>query len=501
MGFIMAKSRITNELTVLTTDHLSSNAKVITQYSQKSWNSVVLKTLGKKLAQGRQSHEYRHGDSVKVEVHFQNGSVASFVFIPSDFTLFQVHEAMRDAFSPTIKESTSISYNLMFLNEDSPWRQESIVDALSSLTVLSFWDAPNYETDKDPKKKMAVYGFYTHLNVDLVRELIREAEIKAYGTNQVRSLAMMPANKLNSKSLVDFALSVASRLKVESRFLSVSDLKNMGAGAFCAVLQGSESDGGIVVLRRPGKTREVALVGKGVTFDTGGHDLKTDSSMFGMHRDMTGAAVALSAFEALSKINPDLSLSCYLAIGENMISERAYKPGDVITSLSGQTIEIENTDAEGRLMLADTLTLVNKEITKKDALIIDFATLTGAALDVLGNRWAIAMTKKENLWAQIAKSGKKSGERVHALPILEEFEDAVTSDTKIADLAQCTGYAHAEHCYAAAFLSHFVKPEKTHIHIDLACEERDGGLGLVSSNVTGFGVRWAVDFILKLTSQ
>jgi len=149
-------------------------------------------------------------------------------------------------------------------------------------------------------------------------------------------------------------------------------------------------------------------------------------------------------------------------------------------------------------MLADTLSLVGKDFNKKEAIIIDFATLTGSALDVLGNGWALAMTKREDLWSQINQSSKESGERVHAMPILEEFEDAVTAGTRVADLSQCTGHPHAEHCFAAAFLSHFVKPDKIHIHVDLACEFREGGLGLVESDITGFGVRWAVNMCLRV---
>lgn len=492
----MSKSRTTNELTILPMPKIDSNASVITQHSQKTWNPIVLKQLGKKLAAGRNSKEVQQGVPVKVEAHFQNGSVAVFLFIHEFYSLFEVHEAMRDGFKEIIKESKNISFNLMFLGEDSPWKQEDMIDAMSSLVVLSQWEPPNYETAKYAKRYEPNYGFYTHVPSAKTQLIMKESELKARATNQVRTLAMMPANKLGSKELVEFALKVGRRVKAHHRFLDVDSLKEMGAGAFCAVLQGSKSEGGIVVLKRPGKTREIALVGKGIVFDTGGHDLKTDGSMLGMHRDMTGAAVALSTFEALCKLDPNLTLSCYLAIGENVLSPEAYRPGDVISTLSGKTMEIENTDAEGRLLLIDTLTLVNKEVTKKDSIIIDYATLTGSAPDVLSTKWSIATTNKENLWGNIIKSGRKSGERVHPVPIVDEFADAVTA-SKIADLSQCTGFAHAEHSYAGALLSYFINPEKTHIHIDLASEHREDGLGLVTSDVTGFGVRWTFEFLIR----
>lgn len=493
--------RSTNEFLILPKDNLEKSVLFLTKKSQKIWNPVVKKQFANKLAKAKETREAHTNDEVKVEVHFQNGTVASYLFVPCNYTLFQIHEALRRNFEQTIKVSKNISFNLNFIGTDFPMRHAELIDALSSLVCLSIWHGPNYETIyKEKPIKKPKYGFYTDLTQEAVSRLIKKAELKATATNQVRTLAVLPPNKLGSKELVDYALLKAKKLKVDSEFLDVKKLTELNAGGFLAVLQTNTSDGGIVVLKRRGNTKQIALIGKGVTFDAGGLDLKTEGSLLGMHRDMTGAALALSAFEALIKIDKSSSIFCYLAIGENLIGPNSFKPGDVLQLLSGETIEIENTDAEGRLMLADTLAYADRQLLP-GALVIDFATLTGAAMDVLSTRWSLAMTKKEELWSLITSAGRRSGERVHPMPILEEFEDAVTSEAKIADYSQCTNYGHAEHCFAGALLAEFIQTNKTHVHVDLSSESHSDGLGLVSSEVTGFGVRWLIEFIELFTKK
>jgi|GEM_PF-1298869 len=487
--------RTTTELIVLPKENLSHTVAQLTKRSQKNWNPVVKKQFASKLLQAKEKREANTLDEITVEVHFQNGTTAAFLFIPCEYTLFQVHEALRAAFESTIRTSGTISFNLNYIDSTFPMSQAQLIDALSSLVCLAIWQAPNYETIyKEKPIRKPKYGFYTEIGADKVAAIIQKAEICARMTNQVRTLAILPPNKLESVDLVEFAIARAKKLKVESEFINATALKQLGAGAFSAVLQTAQSSGGIVILKRPGSGREICLVGKGIMFDTGGLDLKTDTSMVGMHRDMTGAAVALSTFEALIKSDRNSPISCYLAIGENLIGPNSYKPGDVIKSLSGETIEIENTDAEGRLVLADTLALANKSLAP-GALVLDFATLTGSAVDVLSHRWSLAFTKSESVWPLIIKAGRTSGERVHPLPILEEFQDAVTSMSKVADYSQCTNYSHAEHSFAGAFISQFIGDDKIHIHVDLSSEWSEDGLGLVSSSVTGFGVRWATAFI------
>jgi leucyl aminopeptidase len=483
------QKRSTNEFLVMYFSDLTT-ALNLTSNSCKTWNPAALKQLNVKIGKAKEAEEYKERWPLTIKVHFQNGSIAKFLFIDDqDFSTFSLHEALRDSFFLDIKESENISFNIRKLNTKD---QKRAIDALSSLVTLSSWEPPFYGK-REPKKKIKRhYGFYSGIDPILINSLMEEAELKAEGTNLVRTLAMMPGNMLTSKKLVSIALKEAKKLKLKGSFLSTVELEKLGAGAFSAVVQASKSEGGIVTINRPGTGPKIALVGKGLVYDTGGHDLKVDSSMLGMHRDMTGSAVALATFSALVKSEDmkNLDLTVYLGIAENMISPAGYKAGDVIKALNGETIEIENTDAEGRLVLADTLVLASKE---KPNLIIDFATLTGAATGVLGTGYSIAMTNTENLGPKIIYAGNSSGERVWHLPIAEEFRDEV-NNSEVADLTQCTNQ-DAEHGYAAAFLTHFVPEDIKHVHVDLASESNEDGLGLVNSDVTGFGVRWAFQFI------
>ena len=196
----------------------------------------------------------------------------------------------------------------------------------------------------------------------------------------------------------------------------------MGAGAFVAVAQGSdEADAAIVRLRyRARKARKaLALVGKGICFDTGGHNLKTARYMHGMHEDMNGSAVALGILLAATVAELPLDIDCWLAIAQNHLSPRAYKQNEVITALNGTTIEIVHTDAEGRMVLSDTLTLAARE---KPDLIVDFATLTGSMHVALGDRYSGFFATSEELAQRALAAGLASGERVWPFPLDEDYD-------------------------------------------------------------------------------
>lgn len=492
------RSRSTNELIVLPESALHLQAAQLVRKSVKIWNPTNKKQFGVKLQQALAEPDKFTPATTRVRTHFQNGTVSTFLFIPESYSLFAIHEALREAFEETISKSQTVSFNLLGMNGEIKISQEEAIDALASLIHLSCWKPPSFKTYQQPVKKAPRYGFYTDVSMDRVRTIVHQAEAKARATNQVRTLAMMPPNMLGSKDLIDYVMSKSRSMKISRRFINQKTLKEMGAGAFSAVIQTTESAGGILILKRPGNSNEIALVGKGIVYDTGGLDLKTEGSMLGMHRDMTGAALAFSVFEAICKLDRSSSISCYLAIGENLIGEKSYKAGEVIKTLAGPTMEIQNTDAEGRMLLVDTLALANREL-KKGAVIIDFATLTGSAADVLSTAYSIAFTNREDMMPLIALAGRKSGERVHPLPVPEEVSDEIWSYSDVADLIQCSPDDAIEHCYAAAILQAFVSPDKIHIHVDISSEHRNEGLGLVGSDVTGFGVRFAIDLIARLT--
>ncbi len=248
------------------------------------------------------------------------------------------------------------------------------------------------------------------------------------------------------------------------------------------------------------KGSPIVLVGKGITFDTGGVNVKTANSMKTMKGDMMGSSAALGTLFALSKMEVDYPVECWLAILENNLGPNAMRPDDIIESVTGETIEIVHTDAEGRLILADTLALASRKVrlnkvhgfqdTLSPKCVVDYATLTGTMISSLSNRYIGVMTNKENVFPSIINAGTSCGERLWPFPIDEDYGEDLKSD--IADLLQCRQPTEADHIYAAYFLKNFVNPATPWFHFDLASSHRPGGLGHIPSDFTGTGVRASI---------
>ena len=323
----------------------------------------------------------------------------------------------------------------------------------------------------------------------------------AEGNLLARSLTLRPPNDLTPKRYRADVQRLAKSAGWKHRAYDFKTLKKMGAGAFCAVAQGSpHQDAAIVHLsyapKRPGKgAPAISLVGKGICMDTGGHGLKTAKGMYGMHEDMNGSAVALGILKAASDLQLPLAIDVWLAIAQNHIGPEAYQPGDVVTALDGTTIEVVHTDAEGRMVLADALTLAARS---KPELIIDFATLTGAMVHSLGTRMSGIFSNRSG-YADLAVScGRETGERVMLFPLEADYDAAL--DSKLADVKQCLIAGEADAIYAARFLGRFVG-DMPWIHMDLSAHRHEGGLGAVSDDVTGFGVAWGLALLEKQAGQ
>jgi len=310
-----------------------------------------------------------------------------------------------------------------------------------------------------------------------------------------RELIALPGNQLDPARYRQRLRALAKEQDFAIEEYDFRTLKRMGAGAFCAVAQGSDGDGGdaaIVRLSwRPGKktSRGVALVGKGICYDTGGHNLKPAQYMAGMHRDMGGSAVALALLMAAAELRLPLAIDCWLAIAQNHISPTAYAPGEIVKALDGTTIEIVHTDAEGRMVLADALTLATRG---KPDLILDFATLTGSMKAALGRRYAGVFASDDALAARAVAAGRTSGERVCVFPQDADYDAAL--DSQVADVKQCTLEGEADHILATRFLGRFVG-KTPWLHMDLSPTTCPGGLGAVAGDITGFGVSWGLTLL------
>jgi leucyl aminopeptidase len=233
-------------------------------------------------------------------------------------------------------------------------------------------------------------------------------------------------------------------------------------------------------------------VGKGILFDTGGINLKPHKSMLDMHTDMSGSAVALATLVALAELKAPIAADAGLAITENRIGPQGYKPQDVVRASNGVTIQVIHTDAEGRMALADTLALASRTQPK---LIIDYATLTGASVYALTERMSSVFTNRPSLVNKLVEAGRASGERVWNFPFEADFDSDLES--KVADIVQCAVDGKGDHILATRFLSRFVPENIAWAHVDLSSATRSGGLGHINTEVTGFGVRFTLEALLR----
>lgn len=315
--------------------------------------------------------------------------------------------------------------------------------------------------------------------------------------NLVRTLTALPPNKLDAAAYLKLLRALARKHHLQLRWYPERALARLGAGAFLAVARANAArNAGIAQLRWRGTGRrsgppKVALVGKGILFDTGGINLKTHRSMLDMHIDMSGSAVALATLVALAELKLPVAADAWLAITENNTGPTAYRPQEIVRACNGTTIQVIHSDAEGRMVLADTLALAART---RPELIVDFATLTGACVHALTERYRGVFTNRPQLLEALLAAGRDSGERVWSFPMDEDFDTDL--DSTVADIMQCAVEGKGDHILAARFLQRFVAG-CAWVHVDLAAAMRRGGLAHVGTDITGFGARWALELLLR----
>jgi leucyl aminopeptidase len=313
---------------------------------------------------------------------------------------------------------------------------------------------------------------------------------QAAGNLLCRELTVLPPNELTPGAYRQRVKKLAQANGWKHEEFTMPKLRKMGAGAFVAVAQGSDPEDAAIVhltYKHPKAKQTIALVGKGICFDTGGHNLKPSRYMHNMHEDMNGSAVSLGILLAASQQKLPVNIDCWLALAQNHISPKAYKQNDIVKALNGTSIEVMHTDAEGRMVLADTLTLASRA---KPNMMIDFATLTGSMATALGARYSGVFGTTDELAQRAVSVGKQVGERMCAFPQDEDYEPAL--DSKVADIKQCTLDGDADHILATRFLKRFVENDTPWLHVDLSASRCEGGLGIVAHEVTGFGVAWGL---------
>jgi len=368
---------------------------------------------------------------------------------------------------------------------------EQMAKAIIAALSAANYPMPAYKSKTKahkPLKNITFLGLAQRLDF---KRTVAEAD----GNNLARELTTLPPNKLTPALYRKRLSALSKKHGWKMRTYGIKALEDRKAGAFLAVAQGSsEKDACIVHLRytpsKAKKAQRLALVGKGICFDTGGVNLKPAKHMLGMHEDMQGSAVALGTLLALSQLKVPFQIDCWLALAQNHIGPRAYKQNDVVTAHNGTTIEIMHTDAEGRMVLADTLSIASEQ---KPQLMLDYATLTGTCVYALGTRYSGAFTNRDALTPQLIEAGRSSGERVWPFPLDEDYDSEL--DSKVADVKQCSLDGTADHILAAHFLKRFVS-DIPWVHIDLASGNHKGGLAHIPTDITGFGVRYTTALLL-----
>ena len=379
-------------------------------------------------------------------------------------------------------------------------KKENIIPIFEGfdLTDYDFDKYKSLKKDEKVKKEFSL-NFLENSDKKVIDEVNR-VKIINQNVKNCRDMVNDNSNVITPKYFEKISKDFVKKHKLKVEILNDLDLQKKGLNLFYAVGEGSVNKPKLIILKYEvfkGKPFE-ALVGKGVCFDTGGLNLKPTGAIEDMRIDMAGAGVCFNTFKSLVELKVKKNLLCALCVCENSISSKSYKPCDVFKSYKGDFVEITNTDAEGRLILADGISYIQKNY-KVDS-IIDVATLTGACMVALGLTTIGLFTNNENMKNNLIKSSKNTDEDVWHLPINEEHKNVLKS--KISDLSNCGMGANRRYggaSSAAAFLLNFIDKKTNWTHLDIAGPTTNQNFkkGYVSNNATGIGVRLLCDYFLK----
>lgn len=391
------------------------------------------------------------------------------------------------------------AYDVVISMPDSEWCAETSVVAREIITTMML---ASYTFDTYFSQKNAPENHYTITLVghqeafDAIVQGVNVGMKIGYAVNQARYWSDSPPSVATPRYMAEQAETIAQESNLICTVFDHHQVKALGMGGLTAVAQGSVEPCRFIILEYRcdrADVATVALVGKGVTFDTGGISLKPAASMEEMKHDMAGAAAIMAAMEVLAELQPMVNVIALLPFTENMPSGSATRPGDIVRFYNGVTAEIKNTDAEGRLILADALSYAVKNY--RPDVIIDVATLTGSCMQALGKWFAGLMTQHYEVGNRIIESACRSGDRVWVLPLHDDYKPAVRSS--VADIANLgLGSYYAGAITAGFFLQHFVG-KTPWVHLDIAGTAWDVPVSYYRPGATGFGVRLLIDYLMS----
>jgi len=373
----------------------------------------------------------------------------------------------------------------------------SSISAIVEGSILSMYSFDTYKKEKSEKSPNLSILVSNSQNA---QKIISKAEIISQGVIYARSIANLPPNDCSPSRLASFANAVATKNRLKCKIISKDELRKKGFGGISAVGQGSKNEPKLIILEHNNGRRNdkpVVLVGKAVTFDTGGISLKPSDKMDEMKFDKCGGCTVLGIMKVVSELKLPINVVGIIPSVENMPGSESYRPGDIVRLFSGKTAEILNTDAEGRLILADALSYGIKQYSPKS--VIDFATLTGACIVALGNNVAALVSNNQRLSEKIKKSSEKTSEEIWQLPINDDYMDMIKSS--VADMRNIGMGRAAGTITAAAFLANAVD-DVPWAHLDIAgtawTQDASKKKSYNPKGATGFGVRLIIDYLSTL---
>lgn len=373
--------------------------------------------------------------------------------------------------------------------------QDEVLELCVQGALMHLYRQTEFKSEPAPKISLKNLSFHSPLeNLEDGQAIVMDAEIQAGAVNLARYLGDAPPNVMFPETFVREALAIAKDLKLKATVLDEKGLAKEKLNLILAVGKGSNHAPRLLTLEYKGAAasqKPIVLVGKGVTFDSGGLSLKPAAGMDGMKTDMAGAATVLAAIKAAAELALPLNIRAVMPLADNMPDGQATRVGDVVVTRSGLTVEITNTDAEGRLILAEALTWAAE---MKPAAIIDVATLTGAAKMALGDLCAALFSSDEELGYQLISASAAVGEHLWPLPMLEEYEESLKSQT--ADIINCPSGPSGRAIVAALFLQRFVPRNIPWAHLDIAGPARnDKARPSTPQGASGFALRSLLRFL------
>jgi leucyl aminopeptidase len=405
---------------------------------------------------------------------------------PEHLTSDKVRKIIADIIRQAIKLKSKQIY--MITGSEFELTDALMGQVLAEASLLTSYKFEKYRSESNYEAPEALHLVQDSKNTRNLNKGILEGRILAETTKLARDLVNEPANTMYPDTLAEAAKKAALDYGFSIEIFNLDKLRRIKMEAFLAVAKGSKHEPRLIIMRYQGnpdvKHNTIGLIGKGLTYDSGGYCVKTPQGMVSMKTDMAGAAAVIGTMAAIANLKLRINVTAIIAACENMISGEAYRPGDIVRSMSGKTIEVLNTDAEGRLTLIDAIHYaIEREHVVK---IVDIATLTGAAVGALGTSISAVVTNDQAWFAELEKAAETSGEMVWQLPAFEGYKELLKSD--IADIKNIGGQWGGA-ITAALFIQEFVQ-ELPWLHIDIAgTASKEKESGYFSCGATGVGVR------------